>query len=142
MDTTIYRDPNALVGTQYIEYGPGSYCGKHWQPGFRFVGEEAFVFAEGVLVHVLPSFDHYGVTDVPAAAARIVAARWRALAAALPTLAPEEAPRALALSNATLQRDAADVARHRSGIVSLLAELADDWDALVARHGKLTVLGL
>ena len=86
MDYRIRRDPAELDSTGYIEIGPGRYAGRHWQPGFLFVWEDAFGMAEGIVVRHLPEYDHFDMNDIPRAVGLTIVADWRSAAAQLPVL--------------------------------------------------------
>lgn len=91
IDFTVYRTPVELTSTAYFEIGPGRYNGKHWQPGFAFLSEDAFDIAEPIFVRHDPQFDHYGMNDIERSVGMAIAADLRtgAFAASAYRDAPE-----------------------------------------------------
>ena len=63
-DFRLHADRSRCVGTQYFEFVPGRYCGKHWLPGGRFIDENSFCLFEGIFEEHLPRFDHFGFGEV------------------------------------------------------------------------------
>ncbi len=49
----------------YVEIGPGVYSGKHWQDGFLFVEEKAFLLAAGIVAKHFPDYDHFSMNNLP-----------------------------------------------------------------------------
>lgn len=80
IDLTVYRTPAELTSTAYFEIGPGRYNGKHWQPGFVFLSENAFNMAEPIFVRHDPEFDHYGMNDIERSVGMAIAADLRTAA--------------------------------------------------------------
>ena len=142
MDYLIRRDPSALDSTGYVEIGPGQYAGKHWQPGFVFVWEDAFGLAEGILRRHLPSYDHYDMNDVPREVGLPVCAEWRVAASQLPGWAPSEAVERLGLNQVYLGGWEAELAAHGKEIARMLESLAEDVEGFYRQGDWVCILGI
>ncbi|MBM4394662.1 MAG: hypothetical protein FJ087_03105 [Deltaproteobacteria bacterium] len=96
-DWGVRRTPGELDSTAYIEIGPGRYSGKHWQAGFVFIGEAAFLMAEGLVRREFPGYDRFGINEIPAEVGTRIIEAWRAASTRLVGVSPDEACTALAL---------------------------------------------
>ncbi|MBK8246672.1 MAG: hypothetical protein IPK85_04640 [Gemmatimonadetes bacterium] len=142
MDYVIRRRASELDSTGYMEVGPGRYDGRHWQDGFLFVWEDAFGMAEGILARYLPEYDHFGMNDVPRSVGLAVAAEWRRVAEALPSMTADEASDALHLVATFSTRMDDEVYEHRGEVADLLLELADAFERFYALEDWVCVLGM
>ena len=142
MDYAIRRNPRELDSTGYIEIGPGSYAGKHWQDGFIFVWEDAFGMAEGILSRHMPAYDHFGMNDIPRDIGLTVIADWRNAADFLGDLSPTEIHTALNLAASYHEQLESEIETHRVEIARLLRELADECEGFYRRSEWICVLGM
>ena len=128
MDYRVRRTKADLDSAGFMEVGPGRYLGEHWQEGFLFIWEDAFIVAEGTLAKHLPSYDHFGMHDVPRSTGLRVTAEWRELAARLDKLRPKEAREALQLSEPWHEDLGAEIVQHRTEIARMSSQLAGACD--------------
>jgi len=119
-------------GTDYIEVGPGTYDGKHWQPDFVFISEEDFWIAEGIVHRHFSDYEHYGMNSIPEAAAQSIVSEWRNAALALE--ANSDVASEL-LGKIIFQYDRAEISR-------FLKELADICDGFIVSKSSFCILGL
>lgn len=141
MDYLLRRSKEQLVSTNFLEIGPGKYVGAHWQDGFLFVWDDAFVVAEGILRKHFPEFDHYAMNDLPEEVGEKVIAEWRAVAAQLERLNPADARRALNLDGTDPELDR-ELATRRKEIARMLRELADECEKFYQQSEWICVLGI
>jgi hypothetical protein len=142
MDYRIRRRESELDSTGYIEVGPGRYSGAHWQDRFLFVWEDAFGMAEGILMKHLPSYDHFGMNDLPKDIGRKVTTEWREVAGRLSNMSAEQVHAALNLGASYRARLDAEVIPHRAEIASMLRELADACDEFYEQEDCVCILGM
>lgn len=64
IDFTIFTNPNDLQSTGFIEIGPGKYNHTHWNQGFIFIWDDAFWYAEGIIMRHMPTYDHFEMNDI------------------------------------------------------------------------------
>lgn len=57
-------DKSEISGTCYIEFLPGEYQNKCWNPESVYFQEESFGFIEPIIVRHCPEYDHYAFTDI------------------------------------------------------------------------------
>jgi hypothetical protein len=141
-DYAIYRDPKELESTGFMEIGPGKYSGKHWQPGFIFVWEDAFGMAEGVVAKHFSEYDHFEMNEIPKNVGRRIIADWRDAAKRLPGLTPTEGADLLDLKNVYRADLSENVAEHRDQIVTLLDRLADACENYYRESDWISILGM
>jgi hypothetical protein len=141
-DYRIFRNKEDLDGTGYIEIGPGAYQEKHWQPGFLFIGEHAFAMAEGILVKHFPTFDHFGMNDIPKYLGKSVIADWQAAASELPHLSAAESVQRLNLDAVYRNADGMEIVQNGEGIAAMLVELAGECQKFYEPEEWLCVLGM
>lgn len=141
MDYLLRRSKQELSSTNFLEIGPGKYVGNHWQEGFLFVWDGAFVVAEGILSKHFPEYDHYAMNDLPEEIGEKVIAEWRAVARQLERLELADARRALNLANADPDLDHELVA-HRRDIARMLRELSDECEKFYQQSEWICVLGI
>lgn len=141
MDYQLRRSKGELASTNFLEIGPGRYVGAHWQEGFLFVWDEAFVVAEGILSKHFPDYDHYAMNDLPEEIGEKVIAEWRSVARQLDRLDVADARRALNLANADPELDH-ELATHRRDIARMLRELADECEKFYQKSEWICVLGI
>lgn len=125
-----------------MEVGPGRYVGAHWQDGFLFVWEDAFGMAEGILVKHLPSYDHFGMNDLPKDIGRKVTAEWREVAGRLSSMSADQVHAALNLGASYRTRLDAEIIPHRAEIASMLREIADGCDEFYEQEDFVCILGM
>lgn len=143
-DFRLHSSSATRQGTQYFEFTPGRYQGRHWCEGARFVDEYTFCLFEGIVERHLDGFDHYGFIDVPRAMWQPVLADWAALRLSLAQAAnggPEVAPP----FGATLAVEAdyrVNLAANQRDLAVLLAEMEDWLSATLRVHDTVCLLGL
>lgn len=141
MDYRLRHRKEELVSTNFLEIGPGKYVGAHWQEGFLFVWDDAFIVAEGILAKHFPDFDHYAMNNLPEEIGEKVIAEWRDVANRLDRLDPAAARRALHLVNDDPELDR-ELATRRHEIARMLRELADECEKFYQQSEWICVLGI
>ncbi len=141
MDYRLRHRKEELVSTNFLEIGPGKYVGAHWQEGFLFVWDEAFIVTEGILAKHFPDFDHYAMNNLPEEIGEKVIAEWRDVANRLDRLDPAAARRALQLVNDDPELDR-ELATRRHEIARMLRELADECEKFYQQSEWICVLGI
>jgi hypothetical protein len=125
-----------------IEIGPGKYQGLHFQPGFVFVDELDFRYAEGILENYVADYSHWGCNDVPAEIGRLVTNDWKSGARRIPRLSPTEVIRELRINDSWSNEALQVVSSHGAEIAKMLDDLAVACDEFIERHGWMCILGM
>lgn len=60
----VLRNLDGSQGTDYMEILPGEFKGNWWNPESIFFREEAFDIVETIICSRVPSYDHYGNTNI------------------------------------------------------------------------------
>jgi hypothetical protein len=141
VDYLLRRHKEQLDSTNFLEIGPGKYAGAHWQDGFLFVWDDAFVVAEGIVRKHFPGFDHYAMNDLPEEVGEKVIAEWRAVAGQLEQMTPDRARQALNLPDDDPELDR-ELATRRRDIARMLRELADECEKFYQQSEWICVLGI
>ncbi len=142
MDYLIRREKADLDSTGYMEVGPGRYSGKHWQPGFLFVWEDAFAMAEGILAKHFPAYDHFSMNDIPKETGLVVAEEWSRASQALISARPEGAETLLHLDAAYRTGLEKELADQRGAISAMLKELAAECRSFYETEDWVCILGM
>jgi hypothetical protein len=142
MDCRIRREKTELDSTAYVEIGPGKYSGRHWQPGFLFVSEEAFGVAEGIVARHFAQYDHFGMNEIPRAIGSQIVRDWSLTATRLPTMARDEALDSLNIAQTFSKRLDDQVIPNRKELAAMLNELAAEVGAYYEREEWVCILGL
>lgn len=142
MDYTVRRDPKVLDSTGYMEIGPGTYNGQHWQEGFLFVWEDAFAIAEGIVTNHFPQYDHLGNNDIHRNEGILIARDWRAAADALGHLEADGAIEALNLPKWLATGFDKEFALHHRDIQELLVQLADTFELSYTSSDYACIIGV
>lgn len=142
MDYTVYRDPEELDSTGYMEIGTGKYSGKHWQPGFVFVWEDAFSMVEGIVAKHLSDYDHFGMNDIPRQSGLAIASDLRQAAAVLVAASATEVSELLALPDWLRARFDIELVQHRDEIRAMLVAIATRLEAAYQTEDFACILGV
>ncbi len=140
MDYLVRHSPQELESTCYVEIGPGAYAGKHWQDGFTFVPDEAFAFAQGVVSYNFPSYDPYGINELPSGVALAVAAE---IHSAIPQIGNvESAIAALRLSQFRTTSFQSELRASSAEIGKMLGEVASALHQSAQGQECVCILGM
>lgn len=143
IDYNIYRNPADLDSTGFFEIGPGRYSGEHWQDGFVFVWEDAFAFAEGIVIRHFPDYDHFAMNDIQKEVGLTITSEWRRAARELQSVVDS--------SNVVLLLNIKESYRlhleltafsDRDKIAGMLSELADICESFYRSGDWICLLGM
>jgi hypothetical protein len=79
----LLRNRWELRGTLYFEFQPGTFAGRHWQPGSVYVREEFWADLGAVVARHAPGYSHYSFTPIAADAWTGILAEFEALVTVL-----------------------------------------------------------
>jgi hypothetical protein len=142
VDFRIQASREVLDSTGYIEIGPGRYKGKHWQPGFIFVWEDAFGFAEGILAKHVDGYDHFAMNDIHIDVGARVVADWRRAANAIADLDGASAVSLLHFDSIYRAGYEPKLRQHRKEVAAMLATLAERCEGFYKMQEWVCVLGM
>jgi hypothetical protein len=145
VDYLLRYHPEELDSTGYIEIGPGPYRGRHWQPGFVFVWEDAFTFAEGIIATHAREYDHFSMNDIPSPVACEIAMDWRRAADLLDRALLKQAGDALHLERAyhgATGETREQLETRAPEIATMLRKLAEAVERYAERAECVAVLGI
>jgi len=139
MEFFIHRERD-FDGTAYVEIGPGTYSGKHWQPGYLFIDEDDFFPAEQALRTHVSNYDHYDMNNIAKDVGERVIAEWRITAANLSS----KKESAAAILDVETDSDSFrnSLESDRGKIAAMLSELADSCESFCEKDSGFCVLGL
>lgn len=142
MDYRIRRRKADLDSTGYMEIGLGKYCGQHWQEGFLFVREDAFVMAEWIVAKHFPDYDHLAPNNIPKNLGSKVTAEWQDVAARLQGMSAEQAHFALRLNISYHAWFDAEFEAHKADIAGMLQSLGRECNTFYEQGEWLCILGV
>jgi len=142
MDYRLRHNKAELDSTGYIEIGPGSYTGAHWQDGFVFVWEDAFGVAEGVVEKHFPSYDHLGMNDIPKETVMKIISEWRFVADRLLSFDRSDIQREMNLTATHFAGLESEVEANRPVVAHLLRSLADECEDFLQESDWMCILGM
>jgi hypothetical protein len=142
MDYRLRHKKAELESTCYMEIGPGTYAGLHWQDGFVFVRDDAFGVAEGIVERHFPNYGHIYMNDIPQAVARKIIADWRAVADRLPNLDRSTIQRDMNLSAARFADLPNEIESDRLEVAGFLRSLADECENFLRQNDWMCILGM
>ncbi|MBL8001302.1 MAG: hypothetical protein JNL05_05005 [Flavobacteriales bacterium] len=142
MDYRIRRSPDDLESTGFVEIYPWKDSGDSWQHGGLFIREDAFNVAEGIVMRHQPGFDHLSSNDIPRSVGMAIVADWRSVADRLPSLSPIEAATELNLDDWFVEGFLSEFANHRSEIVAMLRDLAQECRQFYGQSKWVCIIGM
>jgi hypothetical protein len=132
-------------GTDWVEIGPGTYDGKHWQPGFLYISEENFVPAELIVGRHLPGYDHYAMNNVPRDAGLAIVEDWRRTGVELRSSARQAFEILSVRGNneiSPLSIEPNSIENNRNQIAAMLKTLASSCEEFIRDAEGFCILGL
>lgn len=139
----LFRDKASLGShTSVIEVGPGRYSGKHYQTGFVFIDEDAFIYAEASIRKHFSAYDHYDMNDITRQIGEAILQDWRVVAKKILLIQKcdlkDELPRFSEV------HECREVLwdKERNNIAKMLNELADFVEDVLKDNMYFCILGL
>ena len=140
LDYLVRHTPEELDSTCFVEIGPGPYSRKHWQPGFTFVPDDAFAFAQGIVSYHFPAYDPYAMNELPAETASAIAVELRAALQYLTSV--ESAIEALRLGSYRTTWFRSELRGNRDEIREMLSQIASALERSAQGAESVCVLGM
>lgn len=142
MNYKIYRSKNELDSTGYMEIGPGTYSGEHWQEGFLFIWEDAFGMAEGIVMKHFPKYDHLDMNDIPRNVGELIIKEWYEAASTVVSSQLNIVQEVLNLNAVYHAFMGEEIEPNRENISLMLRELAHSCEDFYKQNSWICILGV
>jgi hypothetical protein len=144
MGIRLLRNRWELRGTLYFEFQPGTYDGRHWQPGSVYVYEEFWADLGAVVARHVPGYSHYAFTPIAAKSWAAILAEFAALATGLRAARARSDAAALLPSLFSWFEPLAGVycRRYVLQYAALVRELSCWVRSQLSEYGAVSVLGI
>lgn len=142
-DFQMHTTPSTLKGTQYFEFVPGPYDGRHWQLGAVFVDEYTFSLFEGIFERRVADYDHFSLMEIDASTWRLIVEDLQSLREVLTSDQSEQGVN-LPFSSSLKVEDysSANRKQNRHELALLLVQLVQWLEQTLIRQPVISLLGL